>query len=242
MRTLHRSDAWLRRENAIVSAVPLDVWREGCWRFLVFPARLDGVTAQKYMYLGPEMAYPNNVIYANLWLTRPWVEQDMIKLGLTPQIQTVVSPTVFHSGDRDNVIPSKATAVINVRTMPGQSIDSVLKRFTSLIDDSRVLIKPMGTPKESSPISSTSSPAYLALCKSIRETLPNAIVVPFLDIGATDATHYVSLTTDTYRFAPVVLDSLSQGGWHHGNNERIEITAYADMINCYIQFIKNSCN
>ncbi|MBX6767644.1 MAG: hypothetical protein IRY90_10920, partial [Actinomadura rubrobrunea] len=42
MRTLHRSDAWLRRENAIVSAVPLDVWREGCWRFLVFPARLDG--------------------------------------------------------------------------------------------------------------------------------------------------------------------------------------------------------
>jgi hypothetical protein len=39
---LHASDAWLSRENAIVSAAPLDVWREGCWRFLVFPARVDG--------------------------------------------------------------------------------------------------------------------------------------------------------------------------------------------------------
>ncbi|GAA4060138.1 MauE/DoxX family redox-associated membrane protein [Actinomadura miaoliensis] len=39
---LHASDAWLSRENAIASAAPLDVWREGCWRFLVFPARVDG--------------------------------------------------------------------------------------------------------------------------------------------------------------------------------------------------------
>ena len=48
--------------------------------------------------------------------------------------------------------------------------------------------------------------------------------------------------TDTYRFLPVVLDSLSQGGWRHGVNERIEVTAYADQINCYIQIFHNSCN
>ncbi|WP_175250053.1 hypothetical protein [Actinomadura sp. J1-007] len=26
----------------LASAVPLDVWREGCWRFVVYPARVDG--------------------------------------------------------------------------------------------------------------------------------------------------------------------------------------------------------
>ncbi|OLT13661.1 hypothetical protein BJF79_19910 [Actinomadura sp. CNU-125] len=40
--TLHASAEWAAYENAVTSAVPLDVWREGCWRFLAFPARLDG--------------------------------------------------------------------------------------------------------------------------------------------------------------------------------------------------------
>lgn len=40
--TLHDSPAWVAHENVVTSAVPLDVWREGCWRFVVFPARVDG--------------------------------------------------------------------------------------------------------------------------------------------------------------------------------------------------------
>ncbi|MDL4773604.1 MULTISPECIES: MauE/DoxX family redox-associated membrane protein [Thermomonosporaceae] len=40
--TLYDSPAWAAHENTIASAVPLDVWREGCWRFVVFQARADG--------------------------------------------------------------------------------------------------------------------------------------------------------------------------------------------------------
>ncbi|MFA1549717.1 MauE/DoxX family redox-associated membrane protein [Actinomadura chokoriensis] len=39
--TLHRSEAWARHENAVVSAAPLDVWREGCWRFVAYAGRVD---------------------------------------------------------------------------------------------------------------------------------------------------------------------------------------------------------
>lgn len=44
--TLHRSAAWAEHENVIASTVPLDVWREGCWRFVVYPARVDGWDAE----------------------------------------------------------------------------------------------------------------------------------------------------------------------------------------------------
>ncbi|NDU77577.1 hypothetical protein GWI34_33910 [Actinomadura sp. DSM 109109] len=37
---LYDSVAWAQHENAIKSAVPLDVWREGCWRFVAFPGRV----------------------------------------------------------------------------------------------------------------------------------------------------------------------------------------------------------
>ncbi|MFG1998052.1 MauE/DoxX family redox-associated membrane protein [Spirillospora sp. NPDC048911] len=40
--TLYDSAEWLRYEESVSSAAPLDVWREGCWRFLVFLARVDG--------------------------------------------------------------------------------------------------------------------------------------------------------------------------------------------------------
>ncbi|MFV2177135.1 MauE/DoxX family redox-associated membrane protein [Actinomadura sp. LOL_016] len=40
--TLRGSAQWAAQEDAVTSAVPLEVWREGCWRFLAFPARLDG--------------------------------------------------------------------------------------------------------------------------------------------------------------------------------------------------------
>ncbi|POM26141.1 hypothetical protein BTM25_05290 [Actinomadura rubteroloni] len=46
MRTLRASAAWSAHEDALVSAVPLDVWREGCWRFLAYRAVSDGRPAE----------------------------------------------------------------------------------------------------------------------------------------------------------------------------------------------------
>src|ERR1700722_13809424 len=35
--TLHASASWRRYQRFLVTAEPIDVWRGGCWRFLVFP-------------------------------------------------------------------------------------------------------------------------------------------------------------------------------------------------------------
>ncbi|MGH3253773.1 MAG: MauE/DoxX family redox-associated membrane protein [Trebonia sp.] len=37
---LHTSMPWRRYRRFLVAAAPLDVWREGCWRFVVFPGML----------------------------------------------------------------------------------------------------------------------------------------------------------------------------------------------------------
>ena len=39
---LHTSAPWRRYQRFLVAAAPVDVWREGCWRFLVFPGDLAG--------------------------------------------------------------------------------------------------------------------------------------------------------------------------------------------------------
>lgn len=38
--TLHASASWRRYQRLLVTEAPIDVWREGCWRFVVFPGVL----------------------------------------------------------------------------------------------------------------------------------------------------------------------------------------------------------
>jgi hypothetical protein len=38
---LHRSRQWRRHSRLITSAVPADIWRELCWRYVVYPASYD---------------------------------------------------------------------------------------------------------------------------------------------------------------------------------------------------------
>jgi hypothetical protein len=39
---LHASSSWRRHQRFLAGTVPVDIWREGCWRFVVFPGMLDG--------------------------------------------------------------------------------------------------------------------------------------------------------------------------------------------------------
>jgi hypothetical protein len=39
---LRASGTWRRHESQLAASEPSDVWREGCWRFVVYPADIDG--------------------------------------------------------------------------------------------------------------------------------------------------------------------------------------------------------
>jgi hypothetical protein len=42
---LHRSSHWPRHAGVITSDTPADIWRELCWRYVVFPGQVDGADA-----------------------------------------------------------------------------------------------------------------------------------------------------------------------------------------------------
>jgi hypothetical protein len=39
---LHGSAPWRHYRHHLLAADPIDVWREGCWRYVVFPGTADG--------------------------------------------------------------------------------------------------------------------------------------------------------------------------------------------------------
>ena len=39
---LHGSAPWRHYRDYLLATDPVDVWREGCWRYVVFPGTVDG--------------------------------------------------------------------------------------------------------------------------------------------------------------------------------------------------------
>ena len=97
-----------------------------------------------------------------------------------------ISAVMLSGGIRHNVIPTEATATLNVRTLPGQSLDAVLGRLRRAVGDSLVEFE-VTERGEDAPPSDFRSPMFTALAEAVKELNPQMAVVPYLSTGATDS-------------------------------------------------------
>lgn len=208
-----------------------------------FPASLNGVTGQLLSYIGPEMHFPYKPVFANLWLTHGLIENMMSgKPSSNATIRTTTAPTVINGGVKDNVLPSTATAKINFRILPGNSITYVREYVKKVIADNRIAVtlSHEGMASEASVVSPTNVFGFQVIEKTIRQLFPNTTIAPALVVGATDSRHYRAVCNNIYRFQPIQLTNPDLQRIH-GIDERISVAGYEQMIRFYRQLIVNSC-
>jgi carboxypeptidase PM20D1 len=205
-----------------------------------FPARLNRPTREMFEFLGPEMSFDKKLVLANLWLFSPFLEKTLAQSPRTNALlRTTLAVTMFNAGIKENVLPSKASAVINLRIAPSESTASVLQYVRDVIADRMVSILPLPLPLEPSTVSSIDSAGFAILSKTIRETYPMAVVAPALLVAGTDSRYYRNLTKNIFRFLPLTVgpDDIDR---YHGINERISVEDYERCIRFYAQLIINS--
>lgn len=203
-------------------------------------AHTDGPVGALFQFLGPEMSTAHRVALANLWLFDPIIK--LLLDGSPPTralIRTTFAPTILEGSVKENVLPRRARAVINVRVHPSDSTESVIDHMTRVIDDQHVTIRPLtGIMSEPSAVAPVESPVFTILQHTITQQFPDAVVAPGLVLGATDSRHYQSLSDQIYRFLPLRLNA-DDTARIHGVNERVAVDNYADIIAFYIRLIRN---
>lgn len=205
-----------------------------------FPARIRGATAKLFEHLGPELPWPKKMIGANLWLFSSWVEREMAKSPVAnAMIRTTLAATIFESGIQDNVLPTRARAVVNLRILTGESPAAVIEHLRRTIDDARIVITPLKPIVEPSRVSEVDTASFALLNRTIREIFSGIAVAPALLVAATDARHYSKRSNNVYRFAPI---KLRDGDFRrfHGVNERINLDDYERIVRFYIQLMRNA--
>jgi carboxypeptidase PM20D1 len=206
------------------------------------PAGLDGPTGLMFDWLGPEMAFPQRLVFANRWLLDPLI---LGKLSTRPTtnaaVRTTLAPTVIAGGETSNVLPAAARAVISVRIKPGDSLDAVLAHIRRAVADDRVQIRSpeTGHLTTASKVSSVDSAGFRAIARAVREVLPGAAVAPALTVTAGDSRHYTDLADDIYRLLPYTFRGPGDTARVHGIDERIAVADYHDCVRFYIRLIRN---
>jgi acetylornithine deacetylase/succinyl-diaminopimelate desuccinylase-like protein len=140
-----------------------------------------------------------------------------------------IAPTIMHAGFRGNVIPSEATANLNVRMLPGHSIDELIGQLGKVVSDPQIRFKLAPDPGENAPPSDITSPLYKTIERITPQDFPGAITVPFLSTGATDSASLRLHKVQAYGLNPFPLTE-SDDARMHGDDERIPLDSFRKGI------------
>ncbi len=205
------------------------------------PRAIRGPTAAMFDFLGPEMPFGPRLGMANRWLLGGILAR---KFGATPQgnamLRTTTAPTVLQAGVKENVLPSSARALVNFRILPGDSVGSVVEHVRRAVHDARISVQALEeTMSNPSGVTRVDAEPFQLLARTIRQVVPEAVVTPWLVVGATDSRHYSQLTPNVLRFigAAIGKDDLRRV---HGTDERVGVQAYAVAVRVYLQLLKNA--
>jgi carboxypeptidase PM20D1 len=203
-----------------------------------FPARLDPLLLTLEA-VGHAMPFSTRLALANLWLLSPLVERSLLAdTGSAAGIRTTTAATMASGSPKSNILPTRASAVINFRILPGDTVESVRQRVVELIDDERVGVKAeYGV--DPSPVSPTDSRGYRIVAGAVRAMDEEVLVAPYMVRGGTDARYFHALSPHVYRFLPVRIDpdTMQQV---HGIDERVAVEDYLQAIRYYYHVMRQA--
>jgi carboxypeptidase PM20D1 len=203
-----------------------------------FPAGIDGAARAMFEATAPEMGGLQRVALSNLWLFGPVVQAQLEAApGSNAMLRTTTALTVVRAGDKDNVLPAQAEAVVNFRILPGETRAGVLQHVRARTGE-RFTVRELPGSYEPTPVSDPGSPSYRLVERTLRSLFPEVVVAPSLYIAGSDSRLFVPIADQIYRFSPVRARAEDLARLH-GTNERIAVANLAELVRFYHQLLRN---
>lgn len=145
--------------------------------------------------------------------------------------RTSVAPTVMDAGFRRNVIPSEASAILDIRMLPDENVEEFYRKLAAVIDDQRVEIVPESIYRPAAPPSEIDNEMFQTLERVAKQMYPDATVLPIMQTGATDMAQVRAKGMQAYGIGPArSVEEMNSGFGAHGDNERISEEAFVELV------------
>ena len=222
-----------RRDNAIVH-LSTAVSKIGAWEP---PMRLNDVTRTFFERLStispPEEAARYNGLVdpeKTAAIQNYFAGHDLGKYSI---LRTSISPTIVRGGFRENVIPSQAEAMLDIRALPDEDMTAFYTAMERVIGDPAIKIVPSAPGRPSAPPSRLDTEMFRALEAAQRRLYPGAITIPGMVTGATDLAQLRAKGVQAYGIGPRFDEAeFAEHGWH-SDVERLS----EDSLYGLVQFV-----
>jgi len=195
-----------------------------------------------FQALMPRLGAPLRLLFSNLRFTGPLVAKILARNPFTDAwIRTTTAITIISGGVKSNVIPQEATATVNFRILPGDTVQSVMAHVRRVVGRDIELEISADHYEEPSPVSSIKSEAWQTLTSTITETFPEALVAPWTLIGATDSRYFSDIAGDVYGFSPFTI-SFDDAERFHGTGERVRVGDAERAVGFFRRLIENAAS
>jgi acetylornithine deacetylase/succinyl-diaminopimelate desuccinylase-like protein len=141
--------------------------------------------------------------------------------GYNSMMRTTCVATMVNAGHAQNALPQRATANVNCRILPDESVDATLATLVKVVDDPAIKITLGGDKSPVSPPPPLSKAITGPAEQVAHEMWPGVPLVPAMSTGATDGRFTNAAGVPTYGLSGMFGES--DGGGVHGLNERIRV-------------------
>ncbi len=207
-------------------------------------ARVPGPTIELFRRLAPHAPAPMRAALGNAGRLGPAAGRLLALAGpeAAALARTTFAVTMLQGSPARNVIPATATAGVNIRVLPGDTVASVLDHVRSAIGDDQVNVE-LIEGEEPWPVSPYSVPgrgdeAFDLVTGLISEVFPDAVPAPFVVLATTDSRFFTAICDRVYRFAPFRM-SKAQRAAIHAANEHLDLDAFRAGIDWYRRLIES---
>jgi carboxypeptidase PM20D1 len=181
--------------------------------------------------------------YARLWqvaAANPWLAARVLASAGGADgaalVRTTLAPTMLAGGSSANVLPSRASAMLNIRVNVGETTAGVVARLRRVINDREIAVRVVEG-DEPTPESASDNDQFALIAAAVEAGYPGVATIPYLTMGATDARHWHRTDPAVYRFAPLFMTTAERAGIH-GSDERVAIDSLVRAERCYRALLK----
>src|SRR6266849_4913447 len=147
-----------------------------------------------------------------------------------------IAPTMLSAGVRANVIPGEARAMLNIRLLPGDTIDVLLGALTKLVNDPQVRFEVQPNAGLAAPTSSLESDFYAVITKVASQDSGGVPVLPYQSTCATDSSQLRLHNVQAYGLWPFPVTDADLKRMH-GDDERLPVASFNKGIEVLLHIV-----
>ena len=139
-----------------------------------------------------------------------------------PLFRNTASPTIIHSSDKVNVIPSEISVELDGRLLPGQKPEDLIRELKAIAGDDVEFELIQYEPGPAEPDMSL----FNTLADILKEADPEAVPIPLILSGVTDGRFFSQIGIQTYGYLPMTLpEDFNFADVIHAADERVPAAA-----------------